>query len=262
MWTCRPSTTTCGSSTTPTPTGPKPTTWPTRCPTSSRELQRLWLIEAVKYQVLPLDDRRVERFNSDLAGRPLLVKGNSQILFGGMGRLTESSVINLKNKSHSVTAEIVVPDGGAEGVIIAQGGAFAGWVLYLHDGKPAYCHNLLSLQRFKTYGEPAVTPGVHQVRMEFDYDGGGLAKGGTINLYVDGTKVGQGRAEATVPMMYSGDETCDLGADLGSNVSDDYTPQNSRFTGTVNWVQLDAGADSYDHLITPEDRLRVAMARQ
>ena len=231
-------------------------------PDKLHELQRLWLIEAVKYNVLPLDDRRVERFNSDLAGRPLLVKGKSQILFGGMGRLTENSVINLKNKSHSVTAEIVVPDGGAEGVIIAQGGAFAGWALYLHDGRPAYCHNLLSLQRFKVYGDTAVPSGVHQVRMEFAYDGGGLAKGGTITLFVDGNKAGDGRAAATVPMMYSADETCDLGIDNGSNVSDDYTPQTSRFTGVVNYVQLDVGDDNHDHLISPEDRLKVAMARQ
>jgi len=233
-----------------------------KMPDKLHELQRLWLIEAVKYNVLPLDDRRVERFNSDLAGRPVLVKGNSQLLFGGMGRLTENSVINLKNKSHSVTAEIVVPDGGAEGVIIAQGGAFAGWALYLRDGKPAYCHNLLSLARFKAYGDTAVPSGVHQVRMEFAYDGGGLAKGGTITLYIDGRKAGDGRAEATVPMMYSGDETCDIGVDNGSNVSDDYSPETSRFTGIVNWVQLDAGDDNHDHLISPEDRLKVAMARQ
>ena len=143
-----------------------------------------------------------------------------------MGRLSENSVINLKNNSHSVTAEIVVPDGGAEGVVIAQGGAFAGWALYLQDSKPAYCHNVLSLARFKAYGDTAVPPGVHQVRMEFAYDGGGLAKGGTITLYIDGTKVGDGRAEATVPMVYSADETCDLGSDTGSSVSDDYTPGN------------------------------------
>ncbi len=96
----------------------------------------------------------------------------------------------------------------------------------------------------------------------FAYDGGGLAKGGTISLYLDGNKVGDGRAAATVPMMYSGDETCDLGIDNGSNVSDDYTPQTSRFTGIVNWVQLNAGDDNHDHLISPEDRLKVAMARQ
>jgi arylsulfatase len=231
-------------------------------PDKLHELQRLWLIEAVKYDVLPLDDRRIERFDPAVAGRPELVKGNSQMLFGGMNRLTENSVINLKNKSHAITAEIVVPDGGAEGVIIAQGGEFAGWCLYLHEGKPAFCHNLLALQRFKVYGDTPVPAGTHQVRMEFAYDGGGLAKGGAITLYVDGTKCGEGRAEATVPMMYSADETCDLGSDTGTPVSDDYTSESSQFTGTINWVQLDAGKDDHDHLITPEERLRVAMARQ
>ena len=231
-------------------------------PDKLAELQRLWLIEAVKYNVLPLDDRRIERFNSDLAGRPVLVKGNSQILYGGMGRLSENSVLNLKNKSHSVTAEIVVPDGGGHGVIIAQGGAFAGWSLYLHDGKPKYCHNLAGLQRFYVEADTAVPAGEHQVRMEFAYDGGGLAKGGAVTLFVDGDKVGEGRVEATVPMIYSGDETCDVGSDTGTPVSDDYTSANSRFNGTVNWVQLDAGVDDHDHLITPEERLRVAMAIQ
>src|SRR5439155_16046053 len=125
-----------------------------------------------------LDDRRIERFSSELAGRPELVNGNSQILFGGMGRLSENSVINLKNKSHSVTADITVPDGGANGVMIAQGGRFAGWSFYLHEGKPAFCHNLLDLKHFTVYGDEAVPAGRHQVRMEFDYDGGGLAKGG------------------------------------------------------------------------------------
>jgi arylsulfatase len=231
-------------------------------PEKLHELQRLWLIEAVKYNVLPLDDRRIERFDSGIAGRPELVKGNSQVLYGGMGRLTENSVINLKNKSHSVTAEIVVPDGGANGVIIAQGGEFAGWCLYLHDGKPAFCHNLLTLQRFKVYGDAPVPAGTHQVRMEFAYDGGGLAKGGNITLFVDGKQCGEGRAEATVPMIYSADETCDLGSDTGTPVSDDYTSEGSKFTGKVNWVQLDAGNDDQDHLISPEERLRVAMARQ
>jgi arylsulfatase A-like enzyme len=231
-------------------------------PDKLRELQRLWLIEAVKYNVLPLDDRRVERFNSELAGRPELVKGNSQVLFGGMGRLSENSVINLKNKSHSVTAEIVVPDGGANGVIIAQGGEFAGWCVYLHEGKPAFCHNLLGAMRFKIYGDAPVPAGKHQVRMEFAYDGGGLAKGGNVTLYVDGAKTGEGRVDATIPMIYSADETCDLAADTGTPVSDDYTAETSRFSGVINWVQLDAGDDDQDHLITPEERLRVAMARQ
>jgi hypothetical protein len=112
------------------------------------------------------------------------------------------------------------------------------------------------------YGDEPVPTGTHQVRMEFAYDGGGLAKGGGITLYVDGEKCGEGRAEATVPMVYSADETCDLGSDTGTPVSDDYTSESSEFTGTINWVQLDAGNDDHDHLITPEERLRVAMARQ
>ena len=110
-------------------------------PEKLRELQRLFLIEAARYNVLPLDDRRVERFNADLAGRPQLIQGNSQLLFGGMGRLSENSVLVIKNKSHSVTAQIDVPEGGGEGVIVAQGGAFGGWTLYLHEGRPAYCYN-------------------------------------------------------------------------------------------------------------------------
>ena len=231
-------------------------------PAKLAELQRLFLIEAVKYNVLPLDDRRIERFNSDLAGRPTLIQGNTQMLFGGMGRLSENSVLNLKNKSHSVTAEIVVPDGGANGVVVAQGGAFAGWSVYLLDGKPVYCHNLLGLQRFKIAGDTAVPSGTHQIRMELAYDGGGLAKGGDVTMYVDGKKVGEGRVNATVPMVYSADETCDVGSDIGSPVSDDYTSETSAFTGTVNWVQLDAGDDNHDHMITAEERWQVAMARQ
>ena len=231
-------------------------------PDKLKDLQRLWLIEAVKYNVLPLDDRRIERFNSDIAGRPQLVKGNAQILYGGMSRLSENSVLNMKNKSHSVTAEVNVPDGGANGVMVAQGGAFAGWSLYLHDGKPKYCHNLAGLMRFYVEGDTEVPAGTHQVRMEFTYDGGGLAKGGTAALFIDGKSVGEGRINATVPMIYSGDETCDIGSDTGTPVSEDYSGPTSRFTGTVNWVELQIGDDSHDHLISPEDLMRVATSIQ
>ena len=106
-------------------------------PEKLHELQRLWLMEAVKYNVLPLDDRQIERLLPDLAGRPELVKGNSQVLFGGMGRLSESSVLNIKNKSFSVTADLEVPDGGAKGVIIAQGGHFGGWVCLRRTARPS-----------------------------------------------------------------------------------------------------------------------------
>ena len=233
-------------------------------PEKLEELKALFIEEAKKYNVLPLDDRRFERFNSDLAGRPTLITGNSQVLFAGMGRLSENSVVNVKNKSHSVTAELTVPDGGAEGVIVAQGGEFAGWSLYVKDGKPKYCYNLFGLQRFYAEGDSEIPPGRHQVRMEFAYDGGGLAKGGTVSLYVDGEKAGEGRVEGTVPMAFSADETCDVGSDTASPVSDDYTPESSHFSGTIDWVQidLDEAAEDLDHLISAEERLRIVMTKQ
>ncbi len=233
-------------------------------PEKLADLQRLFLIEAARYNVLPLDDRRFERFNPDLAGRPQLVRGSSQLLFGGMGRLTENSVVVMKNKSHSVTAELIVPENGARGVIVAQGGAFGGWSLYVHEGRPAYCYNLFGLQRFKVHGEQAIPSGEHQLRVEFAYDGGSLGKGGDVTLYVDGEQVGAGRVDATVPMLFSADETCDVGSDSATPVSDDYGARDSEFTGEVRWVQidLDEAAEDMDHLIGPEERLRIAMARQ
>ena len=233
-------------------------------PEKLAELQRLFIIEATRYNVLPLDDRRFERFNADLAGRPELIRGTTQLLFQGMGRLSENSVVVLKNKSHAVTAQLVVPEDGADGVIVAQGGAFGGWSLYLHEGRPAYCYNQFGLQRFKVYGEQPVPPGEHQVRMEFSYDGGGLGKGGDVTLYLDGDAVGTGRVEATVPMVFSADETCDVGSDSATPVSDDHESHGSAFTGRISWVQLDIddAAEDVDHLISPEERYRIAMARQ
>ncbi len=231
-------------------------------PEMLKELQRLFMIECVKYNVLPLDDRRVERFNSDLAGRPTLIQGKSQLLFSGMGRLGENVMLNLKNKSHSVTAEVVLPEEKASGVIIAQGGEFGGWSLYTKEGKLKYTYNLFGVQLFTTESTTQLPSGQHQVRMEFAYAGGGLAKGGEVTLYVDGKKVGEGQVGATQPMLFSGDETCDVGKETGSTVSPDYTAETSKFNGTINWVQLDQGADDHDHLISPEERLHVAMARQ
>jgi arylsulfatase len=226
------------------------------------ELQRLWLIEAVKYNVLPLDDRTGERLNPDLAGRPTLIRGNSQLFFAGMGRLSENSVVNIKNKSFSVTAEVDVPDGGASGVLIAQGGRFGGWAVYAKDGVATFVYNVLGIHEFRVSADRPIPSGTHQVRMEFAYDGGGLAKGGDVTLYHDGEPVGSGRVEATQPMVFSADETTDIGYESGTTVSADYTARGSRFTGKINWIQLDAGVDDHDHFIDPEERLRVAMARQ
>ena len=231
-------------------------------PAKLRDLQRLWLIEAAKYSVLPLDDRRIERFSSELAGRPQLIGGTSQILYGGMGRLSENSVLNIKNKSYTITADVIVPQSGANGVIIAQGGAFAGWSLYAKDGKLKYCYNHLGLRLFFVESNKPIPEGHHQVRMAFQYDGGGLAKGGSVLLYVDAEAVGQGRVEVTLPMVFSADETCDVGRGTGSAVSPDYDPRHNEFSGEVNWVRIDLESDDHGHMISPEDRFRLAMARQ
>jgi arylsulfatase len=231
-------------------------------PEKLQELQRLWLIEAAKYNVLPLDDRRVERFNAELAGRPLLIKGNSQLLFSGMGRLTESCVLVMKNKSFTITAEVEVPDKGAEGVIIHQGGAFGGMSLYTKNGKAKFAYNFFGLQTFTTEAEEAIPAGKHQVRMQFAYDGGGLGKGGNVTLYYDAKKVGEGRVERSTPMLFSLDETTNVSRDTGTPVSKDYTIAVSHFNGKVNWVRIDLGEEDADRLISPERRLNLAMARQ
>jgi len=233
-------------------------------PEKLHELQRLWLIEAVKYNVLPLDDRLALRMNPDLAGRPILIKGTSQILFGGMGRLGENCVVNIKNKSHSVTAEIEVSKTGAQGVIISQGANIGGWSLYAHEGKLKYCYNLGGVQYFYVEATSPLPVGEHQVRMEFAYAGGGLGKGGHVTLYVDGKPVGEGDVPMTLAMVFSADDGCDVGVDGGAPVSEDYTSQGNGFNGRVKGVEISIADDpaNSDHLVNPEEAIRIAMARQ
>jgi arylsulfatase len=233
-------------------------------PEKLHALQRLFLIEATRYKVLPLDDRVMERMNPDTAGRPVLVHGNTQLLLGGMGRLMENCVLSLKNKSHSVTAEIEVPQGGAEGVIIAQGSNIGGWSLYAKGGKLKYCYNLVGVQQFFVESTEPIPAGQHQVRMEFTYAGGGLGKGGKVSLFIDTQHVGQGDIPMTQAMVYSADDGCDVGEDSGAPVSPDYLPLKNAFNGTVRGVQLaiNEGPENSGHLVSAEDALRVAMGRQ
>jgi hypothetical protein len=173
-----------------------------------------------------------------------------------MGRLSENSVLNLKNKSHSVTAVIEVPKTGAEGVIIVQ--------IYAKGGRLKYCYNFLGIQQFYAESSSALPPGDHQVRMEFAYAGGGLGKGGTASLFVDGKKVGEGKVGATAAMVFSADDGCDVGVDTGSPVSPDYGSRGNEFSGRVKGVQLAIAEDavSVDHLVSPEEAVHIAMARQ
>ena len=231
-------------------------------PDKLHELQRQWLIEATRYNVLPLDDRGVERAVPEIAGRPTLIQGNSQLLFAGMGRLSENSVVSIKNKSFSVTANIEVPEGGAEGTIIAQGGRFGGWGLYFREGMAKFVYNVLGIHEFTIAATEPIPAGAHQVRTEFAYDGGGLGKGGTVTLYYDGKAVGEqeGRAHAGDDLLGRRDDRRRLRERHGRQFGAD--PETSRFNGKIEWVQIDLGEDDNDHLIDPEERLKIVMARQ
>ena len=233
-------------------------------PEKLHELQRLWLIEATRYNVLPLDDRVAERMNPDTAGRPILIKGDTQILFPGMGHLSENAVLSLKNKSYSITAEIDVPAQGAEGVIVAQGANIGGWSLYCKSGKLKYCYNLLGIQLFFIESNNPLPAGTHQVRAEFKYDGGGLGKGGAVSLFVDGKQVGEGKVAATAAMVFSADDGLDVGEDSGAPVSPDYGPTGNEFNGRIRGIQLAIAkeAEKVDHLVSPEQAVHIAMSRQ
>ena len=207
------------------------------------KLQRLWLIEATKYNVLP--DRRPRRAsgsNPSIAGRPTLIRGTSQLFFPGMGRLSENSVVSIKNRSFSVTAEVEVPDAGAEGVIIAQGGRFGGWAFFARDGRLTFVYNLLGLQEFVTVADEP-DPGRHPAgpRSSSPTTAAVWPRAATSRSSTTATPVGSGRVDATQPMVFSADETTDIGYESGTTVTADYTARSSRFTGRIHWVQLDVG---------------------
>jgi hypothetical protein len=192
-------------------------------PEKLKELKELFLIEAAKYHVLPLDDRFLERTNAELVGRPDLMAGRTSLtVFEGMIGMTENVFINIKNRSHSVTAEVEIPQGGANGVILSQAGRFGGWSLYLKDGKPTYAYNFLGLKTTKVSGAEALPAGNATIRFEFAYDGPGLGKGGTGVLLVNGKKIADAKIDRTQGFFFSADEGADVGLDGETPVTDDY----------------------------------------
>jgi arylsulfatase len=205
-------------------------------PQRLRDLQDLFWVEAAKYQVLPLDDRFIERADPSL--RPSLIAGRVDFTYyPGAIRIPESSSANVKNRSHSIIALIDVPQTGGDGVLVAAGGIVAGYVLYVKDGRPTYEYNWFSQQRYKIASSERLSPGPATIRVDFKYDGGGVGKGGVVTLFVNDKKVGEGRVEKTVLGRYSADETFDIGMDTGSPVSDDYTSPNP-YTGTLHKVLI------------------------
>ena len=209
-------------------------------PAKLKELQDVFMKEAVKYRVLPLDDRGIERINAKLAGRPDLMAGRTTLdLYSGMTGMSENVFINIKNTSHSITADLDIPKKGTKGVILAQGGRFGGWSLYLDKaGKPTYSYNFLNLKHFTVKGTKPLKAGKSTVKMDFTYDGGGFGKGGIVILSVNGEQVAQGRIEQTEAMIFSADETADVGMDDATPVTEDYKERDNAFTGTINKITV------------------------
>jgi arylsulfatase len=210
-------------------------------PDKLREMQALFMTEAEKYHVLPLDDRTIERTNPALAGRPdVLGDRRSLTLYEGMEGMLENTFMNIKNRSSKITAKLDVPAAGASGAILSQGGRFGGWSLYMTKGKPAYVYNFLGLERYTVTAPNALPPGPATVVLEFAYDGGGAGKGGKATLYVNGKVVAAGRVEKTQPNIFSADETADVGIDNQTPVALQIgIGPETRFTGSINEVTLE-----------------------
>jgi arylsulfatase len=203
------------------------------------ELQKVFLAEAVKYKVLPLDDRRQELFNPKLAGRPDLMFGRKSLtLYEGMNGLLENDFINIKNTSFEIVAELETGDKPVNGVIVAQGGRFGGWSLYVKEGKPVFMYNYLGIERYTATASTALPKGKSTVKMDFAYDGGRPGAGGTATLYIDGKSVGSAKIAKTEFAMFSADETAGVGIDAETPVSEDYTRASSEFKGTIDKVTI------------------------
>jgi arylsulfatase len=209
-------------------------------PTKLKELQDLFMTEGARYHVLPIDDRSLERMNAALVGRPDLMAGRTALtVYDGMTGMTENVFINLKNRSHTITAEVEIPATRANGVIVCQAGRFGGWSLYLKNGKPTYTYNWLGLQQYTVSASEAVPSGKATIRFLFDYDGGKPGSGGTGTIVVDGKKVAEGRIERTQGVVFSADEGADVGADEGTPVVEDYTGPDTKFTGKIEKVTVE-----------------------
>jgi arylsulfatase len=209
-------------------------------PAKLKQMQDLFMKEGPKYNVLPIDDRLMERINAKSAGRPDLIGDRTSLtLHAGMKGMAENVFLNCKNRSLTITADVEIPQGGANGVILAQGGRFGGWSLYFKDGKPAYTYNFLGLQRWSVAASQPVPAGKATIRFDFTYDGGGMGKGGLGILFVNDTKVAEGRIERTQPNIFSADETADVGEDDATPVTEEYKAYDNKFTGKIRKVTVD-----------------------
>jgi len=209
-------------------------------PAKLKELQALFTKEAIKNHVLPIDDRRSERFNAAIAGRPDLMGDRTSLtVYPGMTGMAENAFINVKNRSYTITAPVELKDANTSGVIIAQAGAFGGWVLYMKEGKVHHEYNYFGVERTNIGGQTALSPGKHEIKYEFVADGPTPGTGGKCVLYVDGQQVAQGHIPKTQPYAFSADEGADIGVDNETMVSNDYKPGENKFTGKIMKVTID-----------------------
>jgi arylsulfatase A-like enzyme len=208
-------------------------------PAKLKELQAVFMREAEKYRALPIDDRVLERFDPAMAGRPDLMAGRKTLtVYPGMTGMMENAFINIKNQSFTVTADVEIPSGAANGVILAQGGKFGGWSVYARDGRPAFTYNHVGLREYTTTATERVA-GKATITVDFAYDGNGRGKGGTVTISINGKKVGSGRVENTNANIFSADDAADVGIDEGTNVSSAYRQHDNRFTGRIQRVKVD-----------------------
>jgi len=212
-------------------------------PEKLKELQAAFIQEAIKNNVLPIDDRRVERFNPAIAGRPDLMNGRTTLtVYAGMTGMTENAFINVKGVHHTITAEIEVKDAKASGVIIAQAGYFGGWTLYLKQGKVHHEYNFFALERTNIAAPSALGPGKHIIVYEFIPDEAKPGTGGKSIITIDGKKAVEGHIPKTQPFMFSADEGADVGEDAETNVSPDYKQGDNKFTGRIVKVTINTEA--------------------
>ena len=209
-------------------------------PEKLKELQDLFIEEAIKYRVLPIDDRRYERFNAEVAGRGDIMGDRTSLrLYEGMVGIMENVFINNKTKNYTIEADIELKDASSEGVIISQAGRFGGWSLYMKDGKLHHDYNYFGLDHTNIASDESLDPGKHNIKYEFMIDEYKAGSGGKCVLYVDGTQVAEGHIPKTQPFAYSGDEGVDVGTDNETNVTDDYAEGDNKFSGKIHQVTVD-----------------------